>query len=143
MNQPVSVAFKVTDETPSSVSLSAQSSNQAVVANNSMTFSGSDSSRSLAITPSTGAVGIINITITATNQAGRKGSTSFRLEVRALPTLEYYPKLTASDGTAGANFGRSVAISGEYAVVGAHLAGSDSSGAAYVFQIDDDASAHR
>jgi hypothetical protein len=45
-------------------------------------------------------------------------------------------KLTASDGTSGAHFGLAVAISGDYLLVGAHSAGADSSGAAYVFKRD-------
>ena len=47
-------------------------------------------------------------------------------------------KITASDGAAGNRFGRSVAISGDYAVVGAFLdddAGSES-GSAYIFKRD-------
>jgi len=45
-------------------------------------------------------------------------------------------KLTASDGMGGAHFGLAVAISGDYILVGAHTAGTDSSGAAYVFKRD-------
>jgi nucleoside-specific outer membrane channel protein Tsx len=47
-------------------------------------------------------------------------------------------KLTASDGAAGDQFGHSVAIAGEYALVGAHLDddnGTDS-GSAYIFKRD-------
>ncbi len=45
-------------------------------------------------------------------------------------------KLTASDGAAGDRFGCSVALDGEYALVGAYVAAGawDNSGAAYVFQ---------
>jgi hypothetical protein len=43
-------------------------------------------------------------------------------------------KLLPSDGTASDNFGQCVDITGEYAIVGAHIAGDDSSGAAYVFR---------
>ncbi len=46
-------------------------------------------------------------------------------------------KLTASDGAAGDQFGISVAIDGDHAIVGAYLDGNDNgsnAGAAYVFQ---------
>ncbi len=45
-------------------------------------------------------------------------------------------KLTASDGAAGDRFGYSVALDGEYALVGAYVAAGawDNSGAAYVFR---------
>ena len=43
-------------------------------------------------------------------------------------------KITASDGTASDQFGNSVSISGDYAVVGAHSA--DGGGAAYVYKLE-------
>jgi hypothetical protein len=43
-------------------------------------------------------------------------------------------KLLASDGTSSDQFGRSVAVSGDVAVVGARLAGSNSPGKAYIFR---------
>ena len=49
-------------------------------------------------------------------------------------------KITASDGAAGDYFGRSVAISGDYAVVGAYRDDDpSSSGSAYIFKRDGDA----
>ena len=47
-------------------------------------------------------------------------------------------KLTASDGAADDNFGRSVALSGDTAIVGAYLDddGGSASGSAYIFQRD-------
>ena len=43
-------------------------------------------------------------------------------------------KLTASDGSDSTSFGRSVSVSGDYAVVGAHL--DNDQGAAYIFKRD-------
>lgn len=45
-------------------------------------------------------------------------------------------KLTAADGAAGDSLGYSVSVSGHTAVAGAHRAGIDSTGAAYVFRRD-------
>ena len=42
-------------------------------------------------------------------------------------------KINASDKTTGDNFGNSVAINGDYAIVGAKGEGGDSEGAAYIF----------
>lgn len=42
-------------------------------------------------------------------------------------------KLTASNGASGDNFGISVSISGDYALVGAHVGGNTNQGSAYVF----------
>ena len=45
--------------------------------------------------------------------------------------LTQQTKLTADDGTSGDNFGRSVSLDGDYAVVGAY---NDDTGSAYIFQ---------
>jgi len=45
----------------------------------------------------------------------------------------FQQKLTASDGAEGAEFGQSVSLSGDTALIGAPYAGYDVSGAAYVF----------
>ena len=54
-------------------------------------------------------------------------------------------KLTASDKVAGDEFGRSVAISGNYAIVGAHLNDdpSGSSGSAYIFNVQTGNQVHK
>ena len=54
-------------------------------------------------------------------------------------TWQEVAKLTASDATAGDNFGEMVAISGNYAIIGAvgsNSAAGDDSGAAYIFERD-------
>ena len=54
-------------------------------------------------------------------------------------------KLTASDKVAGDEFGRSVAISGNYAIVGAHFDDepSSSSGSAYIFNVQTGNQVHK
>ena len=135
VGETIDVQFIVTDEDLASLSLTAASSDQSLVANADMTFSGSGQDRALTITPSLDGFGTVQITITAKDDAEQQASRSFALEVRD-PFTYQYPKLTASDGAASDRFGISVAISGDHAIVGAYLDSDngEASGSAYVFR---------
>jgi len=73
-------------------------------------------------------VGAANDTVVANEQQG-----SAYVFVRSGANWTQEPKLTASDGAEGDQFGTSVAISGDTVVVGAGQAASGGPGAAYVF----------
>lgn len=56
------------------------------------------------------------------------------------PGWEQQQKLTASDGQNGDNFGNSVSVSGEYAIIGAYYEDqgtTSATGAAYIFKLED------
>jgi len=133
MNQPLEVRFTVADDDLAGLSLSARSSDQAVVPDSGLSLSGSGAARQLQITPVAGALGSTTITISATNSAGRSATGSFELVVSGDT-----PKKTASDRAHNDAFGRSVAISGDYAIVGSPNKNADEgldiqTGAAYIF----------
>ena len=64
--------------------------------------------------------------------AGTNAGSAF-VFVRSAGTWAQQQKLTAADTAAVDNFGMSVAVSGDTAVVGAHLEGGTNAGSAYVF----------
>ena len=64
--------------------------------------------------------------------AGTNAGSAF-VFVRSAGTWAQQQKLTAADTAAVDNFGMSVAVSGDTAVVGAHLGGGTNAGSAYVF----------
>lgn len=74
-----------------------------------------------------------------------RGSGSGSVYVFDLTTGDQLHKLTASDGSAGDNFGGAVAISGDYVLVGAYRRSDNgaSSGAAYVFDAVSGAQLHK
>ena len=67
------------------------------------------------------------------DDAGAADAGAAYVFVRSGTTWTQQRKLTASDGLALSYFGRSVAVSGDSAIVGAYLSGAPQSGAAYVF----------
>lgn len=132
-NQPVSVEFTVADANLAGLSVSARSSDQAVVADAGLSFTGSGATRTLQITPVTDAAGVTTITVTVTNVAGRSASTSFQLAIEADQR-----KRNASDAAWFDQFGYSLDVSGDYAIVGAPYDDADEgpdirTGAAYIF----------
>lgn len=137
INQALTVSFTVTDADLPGLSLSARSSAQAVVADAGLNISGAGGARELRITPVTGVTGTTTITVTATNPAGRSAHASFQLTVS-----EDTPRKAASDAASGDWFGRSVAISGDYAIIGSPNDNADEgpnirTGAAYIFHLVD------
>src|SRR5690606_30964770 len=75
------VPFTVGDEQLASLALKASSSDQALVADAAMSFSGVGSARELTLTPSASSSGSAQITITATDQIGQQASVVFALQV--------------------------------------------------------------
>jgi hypothetical protein len=76
------------------------------------------------------------ITYTATDPSGNSGTADRKVTVKN-KAWDYFQKILASDGAVGDEFGWSVAIDGDYAIVGAYgddtATGSGSAGAAYIF----------
>lgn len=84
-----------------------------------------------------GAVAISgNRLIVGAHRDADNGARSGSAYLYDLDTGAQIAKLSASDAAAYANFGLSVAISGDYALVGANGAGVGSSGAAYLFDVN-------
>lgn len=128
LGQNISVSFKVSDEQPENLILTATSSNQALVKNSNLQIMGSGQERTLNIQPEKAATGRLNIKLSAQDSSGLNGHTSFSLALAS--------KLSFPNPVNYAQFGKAVGLSGDYAVVGA--SGSDvngsSSGAAYIFE---------
>ena len=74
-----------------------------------------------------------------------KGTNSGSAYIFDVTTGNQLHKLTASDGAADDTFGRSVAISGNYAIVGANLDDDDGtrSGSAYIFNVQTGTQLHK
>ena len=75
------------------------------------------------------------ITFTATDPSGNEGTETRKVTVKN-KAWDYFQKILASDGAAGDEFGWSVAIDGDYAIVGAYVDNSttaDFDGSAYIF----------
>lgn len=71
------------------------SDNPALIPTSAVTFSGTGTTRTMRITPTTGALGVANLTITVTDGHGLSASDSFQVTVVApplsQPTLNYQP----------------------------------------------------
>ena len=79
--QSAAIAFTVTDEQPSNLSISVSSDNQQAVPDSGLVLGGNDTARSLTITPVIDTLGDAFITIIVSDQAGLLASTSFLLTV--------------------------------------------------------------
>ena len=77
------IAFSVSDEQVSSLSIAAASDNQNVVADAGLVLGGSGTSRTLAVTPVVDTTGVVLITITVTDSANLSASSSFMLTIEA------------------------------------------------------------
>lgn len=77
------IAFSVSDEQVSSLSITAASDNQNVVADAGLALGGSGASRTLTITPVVDTTGVALITITVTDSANLSASRSFMLTIDA------------------------------------------------------------
>ncbi|MEX2535795.1 MAG: PKD domain-containing protein [Trueperaceae bacterium] len=131
----IEVPFTITDEDPANVTVEVSSSDTTLIANTDLEVLGGGADRSLRITPAREGSGSTVITLVARDAGALEGSAAFTLNV-TLPFGTEFPKLTASDAAAGDQFGYSVAMSGDYAVIGARADddGGFDSGSAYVFQ---------
>lgn len=78
-----SSALTITDEDPSSVTLSASSNNQALVSDANISFTGTGAERTMNVLPTTGQTGTAVITVTATDNVMQTGTTTYTLTVNA------------------------------------------------------------
>lgn len=134
----VSVPFGVADESPDTLSITARSDDQTLVSDSDLAVTGGGADRTLDVTLDSPGIGTAKITVTAEDREGATDSEGFELTVLEVIRTPF-PKLTAGEDAAEeAVFGFSVAVSGDYAVVGARLKdeGEDKedAGAAYVFR---------
>lgn len=79
--QSAAIAFTVTDEQTSNLSISVSSDNQQVVPDSGLVLGGTGATRSLTITPAIDSLGDAFITIIVTDAAGLSASLSFLLTV--------------------------------------------------------------
>src|SRR5690606_38965115 len=115
LGEPLDVTLSLTDEDLGTLTVSATSSNQSVVADADLSVTGTGSSRQLSVTPSSTTAGTSTITVTAEDAEGSSATSSFALEV----TEPFGRTPTTLENTNAVPMGVSVAISSEYAAVGA------------------------
>ena len=86
MDTALDLPFTVTDDvTPLSVTFGATSSNEAIVPNSGLTFTGTDASQILHIAPAVGATGTITITLTVTDGNSATTTKTITLAVGVAP----------------------------------------------------------
>ncbi|MDZ7800034.1 MAG: FG-GAP repeat protein [Trueperaceae bacterium] len=131
----IEIPFSVSDENPSGVTVTGVSDDPTLVADADIEILASGADRTLRITPAPFGTGGVTITLTALDEGGLEDTQAFMLEV-AEPFQTTPAKLTASDGADNDRFGSSVAIDGDYAIIGAEkddLTGLNE-GSAYAFK---------
>ena len=140
------VSFTITAETPEAVTLTASSSDQAVIADAGLSLSGEGESRTLSITPSEDSLGSsAEITVSAeTDDESADTSFTFTVGEGEEPEGPGPSTGTPFGGTPAVvssaeldGFGSAIAIQGDYALVGAPLA-NEGTGAVLVFTRDGD-----
>ncbi len=100
--QSAAIAFTVTDEQASNLSISASSDRQQVVPDSELVLGGSGTMRSVTITPVIDTLGDAFITIIVTDQAGLSASTSFLLTVVPQQvSLQQFVRTTFADAEDG------------------------------------------
>lgn len=134
--EAVEVPLVIRDEEAGTVTIEARSSDETLVAADDAEVTGEGADRLLRVTPARFGVGRVVLTLVARDAEGLEGRTSFELEVRR-PFDVQLPALTAGDGSEGSFFGTSVALDGDYAVVGASFDGgvAEAAGAAYLYRL--------
>lgn len=130
----IDVPFTFTDENPDAASVEATSNDQTLVADSDIQVLGSGTDRTLGITPAPLGDGSVAITVVVRDSGGLEDVDAFTLDV--LQEFDTREKITADDAASGDNFGSSVAISGDHAILGAPGDDDDGvdSGSAYVFR---------
>jgi VCBS repeat-containing protein len=84
-------------ETLSNVTVTATSSNQALIANSGLQVSGTGSARVVTITPVAGASGTANITLTVNDGAGGTVTEVFQVTLNAAPTISAIADVTINE----------------------------------------------
>jgi hypothetical protein len=135
--EPIDVAIRIDHDVPDEVSIRASSSDPTLVSDAGLDVLGSGPERVLRISPSPIGTGSVEIGVTALDADGLSDGTAFRLDVAA-PFAGVPQKRAASDGADADDFGISVDLDGDDAIVGAwrHDLATSSEGAAYVFARD-------
>ena len=135
--EPLDVPIEVTDESASTVDVTAVSSDPSIVPANGLSVLGSGASRTLRILPEPLASGSTQISVTARDAGGASVSEAFTLTT-TVPFLADRWKVRGSESDVNGRFGGAVAVEGTTAVVGApNEAGSNGlSGAVYVFELE-------
>jgi hypothetical protein len=93
------LAFSVNDESgPGTVTLTASTSNAAVIPIEGITLGGSGSARTITLTPSEDATGVANIAVTATDPTGLQSTAHFDVTVRAVEkSIANYTTMTFAE----------------------------------------------
>ncbi|MCA9836718.1 MAG: hypothetical protein KC422_07380 [Trueperaceae bacterium] len=125
------IDFEVRDENPDSLIFRLSSSKQNLVKNSSLKVLGTGTKRQLEISPEA-SWGSLNIYLTVVDEQGLIEVSAFRMVIAIAETQ----RLIASDAANQQRFGKAVAISGDYAIVGAsnHPDVGEYSGAAYILK---------
>ena len=138
LGEPLDIPITVTDEAPDTVVLTASADDTTLIPDGNLDILGTGATRTLRVTPDPTQLGTTTITLTARDEQGEDTTTTLDLLVD--PPYRGDPaKLTASDGAERDSFGRSVAIDGSHALIGASRDDNDgnSSGSAYLFEHTD------
>jgi hypothetical protein len=99
VNKPLSLAITVGDDGPlGSLSLSASSSNPALVPNANISITGSGAGRTVTLTPAASATGVAPISITVTDVGGKSATTAFTLMVRPTTNVVFNDFFDYPDG---------------------------------------------
>ena len=100
------IAFTAGDlETPAgSLTLSATSANTALVPNANLVFGGSDSNRTVTVTPASGQTGVVPITVTVSDGTNTASSV-FAVMVTPSPSILFYDPFTYANGSLLTNSG--------------------------------------
>lgn len=146
-NLTIEVPFYVSDEDTSSLTITASSSDQSLVAEGDLVIGVSRDEWLLSITPVRDAVGVVEITVTVEDNGGQAVPRSFPLLIRpphahsadrvwSEDWIQQH-KVMSEEAVQNAELGCSLALSGQYAIVGAvyddRLAAD--TGVAYVLEL--------
>lgn len=102
ISTPITIPFTIDDDTTplNTINPVPSSSNQAIVPNSNIAFSGTGANRNVVITPLPNVVGTTAITITITDQDGASASTTFDLNVFPGGTQQLIVNGNFNNGTA-------------------------------------------
>ena len=101
---PLNVTIADQETAAGSLTLSATSNNQAVVADNGITLGGSAGARTVTVAPATGATGSATITLTVSDGNGGTATETFIVTVNANPTISDVANATVNEDVAAGPF---------------------------------------